>query len=145
MREVWVVDLALCGLIARPAVPDAAHPARTAPTADGPTPAMVGAAVAAVEIVPPAPTADGTARPASPTSLKGAPDEGRLVQDDVDSDDASDAYSSGEDEDEPLAEVMDELERAAADLEPDVEEAVVDNSAWDAMEANAVISEPGVR
>lgn len=37
----------------------------------------------------------------------------------VDSDDASDAYSSGEDEDEPLAEMMDELEGAAVDLDDD--------------------------
>lgn len=45
--------------------------------------------------------------------------EGPVPDDDTNSDDASDAYASGEDEDEPLADMLDELEHAAVDLDRD--------------------------
>lgn len=51
-----------------------------------------------------------------------------LAGNEVDSDDASDAYSSGDDEDEPLAEVMDELERVAGDLDADAEDDAEDSA-----------------
>lgn len=105
MREVWVADLAACGLVKQPT---------TQP------PSMMSAAVPAA-----VPATGHDAVPAQSTSsvaAEGAHAEG------VDSDDASDAYSSGEDEDDPLAEVMDELERAAVDLDLDVEEEAVERA-----------------
>lgn len=48
----------------------------------------------------------------------------QAVETEVDSDDASDAYFSAEDEDEPLAEMLDDLEGAAVDLDEEDEEQV---------------------
>ncbi|KZV88473.1 hypothetical protein EXIGLDRAFT_772669, partial [Exidia glandulosa HHB12029] len=57
--------------------------------------------------------------------LKGSVPDGAEATD-IDSDDASDAYSSGEDEDDPLAELLDELEGAAVDLQEGPDAAPMD-------------------
>lgn len=114
MREVWVADLALCAL------------------GDTLTSVTAAPASAVPASVPAAAAGDADAHAGDEVTMG--------PNDEVDSDDASDAYSSGEDEDEPLAEIMDELE-------PDVEDAVVDSTsdevspAADSGEGLGVIAE----
>lgn len=90
LREVWAADLSICAL-----------GSLFAPAVGEST----GAATSALHL------------DASTPGAEGEPEQ--VARYEIDSDDASDAYSSGEDEDEPLADMLDELEGAAVDLDVD--------------------------
>lgn len=101
LREVWAVDLAVCALGS-----------------------LFGPDLATTRIAS-MPALDAGVQEAATAPDAGAstldPEYGaeQVVEEHMDSDDASDAYSSGEDEDDPLAEMLDELEGAAVDLDPE--------------------------